>query len=86
MIYQRAELIIGINNKLLILGSSSLRRLDLLREVRIEPDKVIAADIDESVRLRERPIQYVKRMALEKNISIKKDPSDYLITADQLLS
>ena len=70
---------------MLILGSSSPRRLDLLRQVGIVPDKVIASKIDESVRLREKPIAYVKRMSLEKSLCVKKNASDYLITADTIV-
>lgn len=50
------------------------------------PDKVISADIDELIRAREKPVEYVKRMALEKNLAIKKDKADYLLTADTIVS
>ena len=70
---------------MLILGSSSPRRLDLLRQVGVVPDKVIASKIGESIRLREKPIAYVKRMALEKSLCVKKKFSDYLITADTIV-
>ena len=70
---------------MLILGSSSPRRLDLLRQVGIVPDKVIASNIDESIGLREKPIAYVQRMALEKNLCVKNNPSDYVISADTIV-
>ena len=70
---------------MLILGSSSPRRLDLLRQVGIEPDKVIAAEINESVRSREKPIAYVKRMSLEKSLCVKNNALDYLISADTIV-
>ena len=71
---------------MLILGSSSPRRLDLLRQVGIVPDKVVESNIDESIRLREKPIAYVKRMSLEKSLCVKKNASDYLITADTIVA
>ncbi len=70
---------------MLILGSSSPRRLEILRQVGIKPDKVVKPEINESVRFQEKPNTYVKRMALEKSIAIKKSASDYLITADTIV-
>ena len=49
------------------------------------PDMVIKSNIDESIRLREKPIAYVKRMALEKSLFVKKNASDYLISADTIV-
>ena len=71
---------------MLILGSSSPRRLDLLRQVGIVPDKVVESNIDESIRLREKQLVYVKRMSLEKSLCVKKNASDYLITADTIVA
>lgn len=67
----------------MILGSSSARRLELLKNIRIVPDVVAAADIDETPRKLETPVKYVQRMALEKNAALAdKFPNDFLITAD----
>ena len=49
------------------------------------PDKVIASKIDESSRLRENPIAYVQRMALEKSSCVEKNAADYLISADTIV-
>ncbi len=48
-----------------ILGSSSPRRLDLLRAIGVEP-RVVVPDVDESVRVGESPEQYVRRVAAAK--------------------
>ena len=50
----------------LILASQSPRRKNLLAEAGIFADKVIAADIDETVMKNERPADYVLRMAQQK--------------------
>ncbi len=50
----------------LILASASARRLALLAQVGVTPDRVDAADIDESPLARELPRQYAARMAAAK--------------------
>jgi septum formation protein len=50
----------------LILASASPRRYQLLEQIGVTPDDVIAASIDETPRQRERPRVYVERMAREK--------------------
>ncbi|MBV1835212.1 Maf family protein [Novacetimonas pomaceti] len=50
----------------LVLASASPRRLDLLRQIGLTPDRVIAADIDESPMQGELPRAYALRMAEEK--------------------
>ena len=50
----------------LILASASPRRLDLLAQIGIVPDEVVAADIDEKAKPRERPGDLAKRLALAK--------------------
>lgn len=50
----------------LALASASPRRLELLRQIGIEPDIVIAADIDETPRKRETPRMLALRLAREK--------------------
>lgn len=51
------------NPKRLILASASPRRLALLRQIGLEPDNVIAADIDERARRQERAVDLVRRLA-----------------------
>jgi len=50
----------------LVLASASPRRLQLLGQVGIEPDKLLPADIDETPQPRELPRALAKRMALTK--------------------
>ena len=50
----------------LVLASASPRRRDLLAQIGIEPDLVLAADIDETPHRGELPAAYARRMALEK--------------------
>jgi septum formation protein len=48
---------------LLVLASASPRRLDLLRQIGLEPDAIDPADADETPRPRELPRSYALRMA-----------------------
>ena len=50
----------------LVLASASPRRLDLLRQVGIEPGAVVPASLDETPRKAELPHFYARRMATEK--------------------
>ena len=49
-----------------ILASGSPQRIALLRQIGIEPKEIFPADIDESCLLHEKPLPYVRRMALSK--------------------
>ncbi|MEQ9327703.1 MAG: Maf family protein [Rhodospirillales bacterium] len=51
---------------LLVLASASPRRLDLLRQIGIEPDRIAPADIDEAPLKKELPPQTARRLATEK--------------------
>ena len=57
-----------ICNNHFLLGSASPRRLDLLNQIGIDPDLVISPNIDEINLRKELPLDYVKRMAIEKNL------------------
>ena len=50
----------------LVLASASPRRLDLLRQIGIEPDRIAPADIDEAPLKKELPPQTARRLATEK--------------------
>ncbi len=50
----------------LILASASPRRYDLLGQIKILPDQIIPADIDETPHRNELPADYALRMAIEK--------------------
>jgi septum formation protein len=51
---------------ILILASASPRRLALLEQIGVKPDRVVPADIDESVRPRELPRVHALRIATQK--------------------
>ena len=70
---------------MLILGSSSVARYDLLVAAGLKPGKVIAPNIDETQRNSESPIDYVRRMAINKADSIDTRITDLLITADTVV-
>ncbi len=64
-----------------ILASASPRRLELLRQIGIEPDAVEPADIDEKPSRGELPRDLAKRLAIEKAQAIHERHSDDLILA-----
>ncbi|MCX2561099.1 Maf family protein [Acetobacter farinalis] len=49
-----------------VLASASPRRLDLLRQIGLVPDRILPADLDETPARTELPRPYVRRMAAEK--------------------
>ena len=53
----------------LILASASPRRLELLARLGVTPDRVCAADIDETPHKAEMPRDYARRMAREKALA-----------------
>ena len=71
---------------MLILASASKARLGLLKSVGIYPDKIVHADIDETPRKGEKSLDYVNRIALEKNKEIKKKKSEIVLSADTAVS
>jgi septum formation protein len=62
----------------LILASGSPRRAELLQKVGWEFEKRVA-DIDESARDGESPLEYVKRLAAEKALAVAADVAEGLI-------
>ncbi|MCS6854838.1 MAG: Maf family protein [Elioraea sp.] len=50
----------------LVLASASPRRLDLLRQIGVQPDAVVPAEVDETPRKRELPAQLARRLAQAK--------------------
>ena len=74
------------NNSKFILGSSSPRRLELLKQINLFPDQIIKPEINETPKNKELPIFYVKRMAREKMKVIQKNfPNDLILTADTIV-
>ncbi|MFT8517348.1 MAG: Maf family protein, partial [Acetobacter persici] len=53
-----------------VLASASPRRLDLLRQIGLAPDRVLPADLDETPARAEQPRPYVRRMAAEKAAAV----------------
>ena len=69
-----------------ILGSSSPRRLDLLKQINFYPNEIFKPEINEDPQIKELPILYVKRMAKEKMEAAKKKfPNDLILTADTIV-
>ena len=69
-----------------ILGSSSPRRLELLKQINFYPNEIFKPEINEEPQKKELPILYVKRMAREKmDVVKKKFPNDLILTADTIV-
>ena len=71
---------------MLILASASKARLELLKSVGISPGKIISTDINEKPKKGEKPLDYVFRVALEKNKAIKKNSSEIVLSADTIVA
>ena len=70
----------------LVLASASPRRLDLLRQVGLEPATIDPADIDETPRTGELPRAYALRMALAKLAVVKqRHPGTLVLAADSVV-
>lgn len=69
----------------LILASASPRRRELLARLGLEPDEIVAADIDETPRKSELPADYARRMAAEKAAAVAR-PGAVLIAADTVVA
>jgi septum formation protein len=71
----------------LVLASASPRRLDLLRQIGVAPDRVIACDIDEAPRADETPRQLALRLAREKVLAgAAQAPGTFVIGADTVVA
>lgn len=77
----------------LILASGSPRRLELLNQAGIEPDRMMPMDIDETPKKSEHPRSLARRLALEKAQAaagaLKGDPAwdgNYILAADTVVS
>ena len=70
-----------------ILGSRSKRRSDLLKQIGVNLDLVLPHEINEIIKPKELPINYVKRMAIEKNIIFQdQHKQSIILTADTIVS
>ncbi len=74
-------------NKHFILGSSSIRRLELLNQIGVKPDLILSPNINEEIFSKELPRTYVERMSLEKNkIFQQQHFQSIILTADTVVS
>ena len=70
----------------LVLASASPRRLDLLRQVGLEPAEIDPADIDETPAPREAPRAYALRMAKAKLAAVAcRHPGAVVLAADSVV-
>ncbi len=71
----------------LVLASASPRRLELLRQIGIEPAAVDPAEIDESPRPRELPAAYTRRVAAAKADAVApRHASAFILAADTVVA
>lgn len=71
----------------LILASASPRRLSLLRQIGVEPDEVIAADLDETPLKGELPRLHAARLAREKSEAVAAShPEALVLGADTVVA
>jgi septum formation protein len=72
---------------ILVLASASPRRLDLLRQIGIEPDGVDPAEIDETPLPRELPPVHVQRLARAKAETVRpRHPNAFVLAADTVVA
>jgi septum formation protein len=71
----------------LVLASASPRRLDLLKQVHITPDKIDAAEIDETPLKGELPRALAERLAAAKAQAVQqKHPGAFILAADTVVA
>jgi len=71
----------------LILASASPRRLELLRQIGIEPIRIEPADLDETPRPRELSAAHAARLACDKAKAVAvRFPGDYVLAADTVVA
>lgn len=76
-----------IKAKDFILASSSPQRKRLLEQICFIPKEIVSADIDESEKLHERPLAYVKRMAREKALAVSAmRPGENVLACDTIIT
>ncbi len=70
----------------LILASASPRRNDLLRQIDIAPDLIVAADIDETPHPGELPRLLAERLAMEKAQAVAAGADGFVLAADTVVA
>ena len=73
------------NNQLLLLASASPRRVELLKQSKIIPDKIIPADIDETPLKNELPGPHALRLAIAKAEKLKSE-THFVLAADTVVA
>lgn len=72
---------------LLVLASASPRRLELLRQIGLQPDRIDPADIDETPGAGELPPTHALRLAEEKARAVMpRHPGAYILAADTVVA
>ena len=72
---------------ILVLASASPRRLELLRQLGIVPDRVDPADIDETPARDELPPAHVVRLAQAKALAVQpRHPGAFILAADTIVA
>jgi septum formation protein len=70
----------------LVLASASSRRLELLNKINIVPEIIQAANIEETPKKKEKPIEYCKRIAREKGDFVFQNyPDMTVLSADTIV-
>jgi septum formation protein len=71
----------------LVLASASPRRLDLLRQIGLVPDRIDPADVDETPLPGELPPAHAMRLAEEKvRATMSRHPGTYILAADTVVA
>ena len=71
----------------LILASASPRRLELLKSTKIFPDIIKPSNIDESIKKKEKPKLYLKRICFEKALHVQQlYKEDIILSADTIVT
>jgi septum formation protein len=76
-----------VTTPFLVLASASERRIDLLRQIGIAPDRIEPPDIDEAPRQGELPSVHAMRLAEEKARAVMpRHPGAYILAADTVVA
>jgi septum formation protein len=76
-----------VTEPFLVLASASPRRLELLRQIGLPPDRIDPADIDETPRRGELPPQHAARLAAEKARAVQpRHPGGFVLGADTVVA
>ncbi len=71
----------------LVLASASPRRIDLLRQIGVEPDAIDPADIDEAPLKAELPPKHALRLAIAKAGTVaRRHPDAFVLAADTVVA